>query len=223
VTLVAAPVPLETPNAPVNPGGQVGGPMQWIKVGEGADGTPERFGIPFSVASGVSRIAENVATVQEIGTEQDPLNGSPVDCRVLEVEYDTPVDELELAPVRYSICSDKHLVLKKVMFYSTGRRPTDSGAPWTITLDTAQFHRPRPASPLAIKNDPTVSTRKEWLGKPAPAFHLTDLDGKRVELSSMRGKVALLDFWSPSCGPCIREIPFIQKVAEEPLLSKINR
>jgi hypothetical protein len=32
VTLVAAPAPLETPNAPINPGGQVGGPMQWTKV-----------------------------------------------------------------------------------------------------------------------------------------------------------------------------------------------
>lgn len=215
VTLVAAPAPLETPNAPVNPAGRVGGQMQWTKVGDGADEKPQRFVIPFFVASGVSQIAENVAAVKEIGTEQLPLNGSPVDCRVLEVEYNAPAEQPKLAPVRYSICSNKHLILKKVIFYSTGRRPTDPGAPWTITFDTAQFHRPAPAWLVAMNNAPIVSTRKEWLGKPAPAFQLTDLDGKSVALSSMRGKVVLLDFWSTACGPCIREMPTIQKMAEE--------
>jgi peroxiredoxin len=215
VTLLAAPAPLETPNTPVNPAGLVGGPMQWAKVGDGADEKPRRFGIPFFVASGVSPIAENVAAVKEIGTEQLPLNGSPVDCRVLEVEYNAPADQPKLAPVRYSICSDKHLILKKVIFYSTGRQPTDPGAPWTITFDTAQFHRPAPAWLLAMRNAPIVTTHKEWLGKPAPAFQLTDLDGKSVALSSMQGKVVLLDFWSTACGPCIREMPSIQKVAGE--------
>jgi peroxiredoxin len=215
VTLVAAPAPIETPNVPVNPAGQVGGPMEWTKVGDGADEKPKTFGIPFFVASGVSSIAENVATVKEIGTEQLPLNGLLADCRVLEVEYNAPADQPKPAPVRYSICSEKHLVLKKTIFYSTGRRPTDPGAPWTITFDTAQFHRPAPAWLLAMKNAPTVTTRKEWLGKSAPAFQLTDLEGKSVALSSMQGKVVLLDFWSTACGPCIRELPSIQKVADE--------
>jgi len=55
-----------------------------------------------------------------------------------------------------------------------------------------------------MKELPTVTTRKEWLGRPAPDFKLTDLNGNSVALSSMRGKVVLLDFWSISCGPCIR-------------------
>jgi cytochrome c biogenesis protein CcmG/thiol:disulfide interchange protein DsbE len=215
VTVAAAPAPLETPNAPASPGGQVGGGMQWTNVGGGADEKPKGLGIPFAVTSGWSRIAENVVTVKEIGAEQLKLNGSPVDCRELDVEYNAPADEPKPAPVSYFICSGKHLVLKKVMLYSTGRRPTDPGAAWTITFDTAQFHRPAPAWLLDLKNAPTISTRNEWMGKPAPAFQLTDLDGKSVELSSMRGRVVLLDFWSTSCGPCIREMPSIQKVAEE--------
>lgn len=36
------------------------------------------------------------------------------------------------------------------------------------------------------------------VGKPAPAFTLKQLDGKSLPLSSLKGKVVLLDFWGPS-------------------------
>ncbi len=214
VLIVAAPSPLGNPQVPAVPGGAVGGHMQFVNVLGGTDEKPTSIVIPFSLAGVWSKIAENVDSVTETGSETLPLNGTPTACRVLQVEYKAPADDPKPLPATYSICSDRHLVLKKVIIFPTGRHATDPPVPWTFTFDTAKFNRPAPQWLLDLKELSTVTTRKEWLGRPAPDFKLSDLNGNSVALSSMRGKVVLVDFWSISCGPCIREMPMIEAVGE---------
>lgn len=45
--------------------------------------------------------------------------------------------------------------------------------------------------------------------KPAPAFTLEDLSGKRVSLASYKGKAVLINFWATWCAPCKIETPWL--------------
>ncbi len=53
------------------------------------------------------------------------------------------------------------------------------------------------------------------VGKPAPEIELDQLDGKKFRLSNLKGKVVILDFWATWCGPCLKAMPEIDKVAHE--------
>lgn len=53
------------------------------------------------------------------------------------------------------------------------------------------------------------------LGKPAPSFHLTSLQGDEIASSTLAGKVVLLDFWAVWCGPCVESLPKIQAIQEK--------
>ncbi len=41
----------------------------------------------------------------------------------------------------------------------------------------------------------------------APQATFTTLDGKKIALDSLRGKVVLVNFWATSCPGCIHEMP----------------
>lgn len=48
----------------------------------------------------------------------------------------------------------------------------------------------------------------------APDFELPDIAGKKLRLSSFRGKPVFLNFWTRTCGPCLEEMPSVAELAK---------
>jgi peroxiredoxin len=53
------------------------------------------------------------------------------------------------------------------------------------------------------------------VGQAAPEISLPDTQGNTINLSSLKGKVVLIDFWASWCGPCRRANPHVAKLYEK--------
>lgn len=65
----------------------------------------------------------------------------------------------------------------------------------------------RPPSPEQLQ--------QKLVGRPAPDFSGEDIDGRKLSLSDLKGRVVVLDFWATWCGPCLMAMPALQKVADK--------
>jgi len=53
------------------------------------------------------------------------------------------------------------------------------------------------------------------VGRPAPAYQASTLDGSGTSLDQLRGKVVLLNVWATWCTPCREEIPYLKQLYDE--------
>lgn len=91
--------------------------------------------------------------------------------------------------------------------------------------DTEKGVQASPQVPAGIKNvsipSPYRSTKGPKYpnliadGEILPDADFTGLDGSRHSVRSLRGKIALLNFWATWCGPCRNEMPSMQRLFTE--------
>ena len=62
-----------------------------------------------------------------------------------------------------------------------------------------------------------TSTSSTSENKAVPAYDFTamDKDGKTVKLSDFKGKKVYINMWASWCGPCMREIPELEKTYQK--------
>jgi thiol-disulfide isomerase/thioredoxin len=64
------------------------------------------------------------------------------------------------------------------------------------------------------ENENENENEKDEIGYAAPNFTVELVSGETVKLSDLRGKVVFINFWATWCGPCVNEMPDIQKLAD---------
>jgi cytochrome c biogenesis protein CcmG, thiol:disulfide interchange protein DsbE len=52
------------------------------------------------------------------------------------------------------------------------------------------------------------------IGALAPPFAATTITGKSLSLAALHGSPVLLNFWATWCGPCVAEMPLIQRAQD---------
>ena len=70
------------------------------------------------------------------------------------------------------------------------------------------------SSALSIKSKIDI-LKNVAVGQPAPDFTLNTPEGTPLSLSSLKGKVVVIDFWAAWCGPCRRENPHMVELYKE--------
>lgn len=68
-----------------------------------------------------------------------------------------------------------------------------------------EMRNKQPASVQPVADPPATSEFKVAAGQKAAGFEVKMLDGSTVNLSDLKGKVVLLNFWATWCAPCLME------------------
>ncbi|MEX2142892.1 MAG: redoxin domain-containing protein [Pirellulales bacterium] len=92
-----------------------------------------------------------------------------------------------------------------------------SGAKFNATVPEAAFQFEVPAEAKIVKRllGPAPSPPSKLLGKPAPEFAFTTVDGSKVTRDDIKDKIVVLDFWFTQCTPCQQSFPLMNKVYQK--------
>ena len=92
-----------------------------------------------------------------------------------------------------------------VLFLREGR-DADGVAELKTELDM------RPDSPYSIRARQMIENPRRARENYAPPFSVVTLDREFLDLSALKGKIVLLDFWGTWCPPCVTAVPTLRSL-----------
>src|SRR5262245_2246810 len=218
------------------------GPVRLVTDGPVKNSAPmAHLAIATNLLAGYSRVSDRLGVAKIIGEETLEIGGRRSDCFVIEAYYFAASTGSQTSTLTRKLWIDKsrNIVLREIQHTEAKMpwgRTINSNIAYNFTVATVGEPIPEtlftfvppegakevaelmpPPQPSATPRPATTSRSAtprpvDLIGRDAIAFALEDLDGNRVDLQSLKGKVALLDFWASWCGPCVAELPHIEKL-----------
>ena len=65
------------------------------------------------------------------------------------------------------------------------------------------------------ENEQVRQPQQDQVGSDAPDFSAKDMNGKTYSLSSLKGKVVVINFWFVECKPCVIEMPELNEIVQK--------
>jgi thiol-disulfide isomerase/thioredoxin len=159
--------------------------------------------IPEDDRVGVLMYSGNAAFMKKVGMRLFTEGMSK-----LHEEFETAsIENMRSALKQFPTNSMIFTMLAAVAQRSTGERQKE--------LATEIINAPgAPPGAKTLAGHILKGTKPYEVGKPLDII-FTALDGREVDLSKLKGKVVLVEFWSTTCGPCIAEMPTVKAVYEK--------
>jgi thiol-disulfide isomerase/thioredoxin len=97
------------------------------------------------------------------------------------------------------------------LWWSAGAAPTPPevlrlGAPDAPAATTSR------ATPVASTGVDKLEKFKGAEPKPMPPLSFIDAEGRRIDLADFKDRVILLNLWATWCGPCVKEMPSLDRL-----------
>jgi thiol-disulfide isomerase/thioredoxin len=159
--------------------------------------------IPEDDRVGVLMYSGNAAFMKKVGMRLFTEGMSE-----LHEEFETAsIENMRSALKQFPTSSMIFTMLAAVAQRSTGERQKE--------LATEIINAPgAPPGAKILAEHILKGTKPYEIGKPLD-IHFTALDGREVDMSKLKDKVVLVEFWSTTCGPCIAEMPTVKAAYEK--------
>ena len=176
-----------------------------------------------------SRLTDQLVRAEVLGKEMVDVGGESIECTVVRGEYAPRAGSLGIDSWTQTFWIDAaRLIVLKSENTSRGRqfpdRPFEETSSRHLTrYSVASINQPLPESlfrfvpPAGYREVATLERAfprpaTGLIGREAPELTLPTLSGDTLSLSSLRGKIVLLDFWATWCEPCRKQMPALAKL-----------